>query len=87
MPRDQRKVDPKSVAGLPRARRPTSRQARWRERQRNGHRIFRIEAIEHDVINALIESKRLDERAALDHRAVENALAAVLQEWAARWSR
>src|SRR5262245_7690676 len=89
MPREQRRIDSKceSVADFPRPRRPTSRHPPWRERQRNGHAIFKSEADHDAIVVALIEAGRIDERAALDHRAVEAALAAVLQEWAARWSR
>jgi hypothetical protein len=51
------KLDPPTHPPPPEsARRATSRQQRWRIRQRNGHRIFKVEAIEHDIINALIET-------------------------------
>ena len=41
---------------------------------------------EHAVAAALIESGRLDERQALDREAVQQALGAVIADWARRWA-
>src|SRR5262245_36407986 len=84
MPREQRKVEPKSVADLPRARRFTSRQARWRERQRNGHAIFKIGADHDAIVLGLIESGRISEADSLDRRHAERAISTVLEDFARR---
>lgn len=65
--------------------RPATRQARWRERQRKGRAIFRIEADHDSVLLALIETGRISEADALDRRKVEAALATVLADFGRRW--
>src|SRR5262247_1801554 len=64
-----------------------ARQRRARERARNGKCILRLEIDEHLVAAALIESHRLTEDQALDRRTVEREVAAILEQWAARWPR
>ena len=65
--------------------RAADRQRRARERRKRGLACFKIEA-EHDaLVEAAIRAGILTEDEALHPRAVERALTAVLQEWAARW--
>jgi hypothetical protein len=61
------------------------RSARYRARQHNGVRIFRLEADHDKLVTALLESGRLTEVQALSHARVEKELAAVLTAWAKRW--
>jgi hypothetical protein len=58
--------------------RPPTRQGRWRQRQRNGCSIYRVELHVAPVIEALIRSQRLTEADTLQHEQVERALAAGL---------
>ena len=68
-----------------RRRRISARQARWRERQRAGRAIFRVEADHDALVLALIETGRICERDTLERRKVEAALADVLHEFGRRW--
>jgi hypothetical protein len=61
------------------------RQARWRERQRDGRACYRLELSRDRVIEALLASGRLSEDAALRREQVERELACVIDEWAGRW--
>ena len=72
-----RRADRRSAAAV--------RQRRARERRKRGQIVLRIAVPEHDVIEALLRSKRLSEDQALRRAQVETAAAAVLQDWAARW--
>jgi hypothetical protein len=60
--------------------RPLTRQGRWRQRQRNGTVIYRIELRLDPVIEALIASERLSEGNALQHRQVEIAIGRVVED-------
>jgi hypothetical protein len=62
-----------------------ARQARHRERQRNGVRVFRLEANYDLVVSGLIDSGRISERAALDHRNIERVLSEMLTAWGKEW--
>jgi hypothetical protein len=61
------------------------RQARFRERQRDGRGVFRLELHHDQIVEALLVSRRLSEDAALRREMVERALANVITEWAHRW--
>jgi hypothetical protein len=56
---------------------PSSRKQRWRQRQRNGHAIYRLDLNTTDVITALIAAGRLTEAEAERHELVESAIAAL----------
>jgi len=62
------------------------RQALARQRRRDGERVYRVAAHD-DVIEALIRAGRLDERTALDHYAVEQAIGEVVAVWSQKWLR
>jgi hypothetical protein len=62
--------------------RPPTRQGRWRQRQRNGCAIYRLELHVEPIIDALIRSQRLGEADALQHAKVEQALAILVEDWA-----
>jgi hypothetical protein len=59
----------------------------YRQRQRAGLAVFRVTALEYDLVQAMIEAERLSVADALDRRRVEHALAALVAEWSARWLR
>jgi hypothetical protein len=63
----------------------SERKRRTRERAAAGRACATVEYDEQSVIETLIASELLTESAALDKRAVAKALAAVIEEWAARW--
>jgi hypothetical protein len=61
---------------------PAVRAREYRLRQKLGRRVFRLVLDEFAVIQAVLDAGRLSEEEALDHAAVETALAAVLESWA-----
>jgi hypothetical protein len=71
----------------PPARRAASRarQAKWRERVREGRACYRLDLNCERVVWALIESGRLSEDAALRRSEIERELAAVVEQWADLW--
>jgi hypothetical protein len=62
-----------------------ARQARHRARQRNGIRVFKLEANYDLILCGLIDSRRISERDALDQHAVERVLSEMLTEWGQHW--
>jgi hypothetical protein len=62
-----------------------ARQARHRARRRNGTRVFKLEANRDLIVGGLIDSGRISERDALDHRNVERILSDMLTEWGQHW--
>ena len=79
------KLDPPVV------RRPaTVRQRKLRERRKNGVRVYRHEladrAVEGLIMKFILEGK-LSEAQALDHRCIERAIAAFVEEEGFRFSR
>ena len=70
----------------PEKRRATrARQRRHRERQRNGRRIFKLEADYALVVGGLIDAGKISESDALDHRKVEAVLSEMLTTWGESW--
>jgi hypothetical protein len=65
--------------------RPFTRQARWRQRQRNGSAVYKLELRREPIITALIASGRLSEREAEQHQVIEVAITHVVKDWAERW--
>ena len=61
-----------------------ARQRRYRRRQADGQAVYRVPGGD-DILLALLVSGRLSEAGALDRAQVEQALGAVLKEWARRW--
>ena len=61
------------------------RQARCRKRRRSGLLVLKVEVPEVDTIEALLDSHRLGEAAALDKARVEEAIGQLLADWARRW--
>jgi hypothetical protein len=57
----------------------------YRARQRAGLAVLRVTIPQYEVTEFLIASGRLSEAEALDRRRVENAVAEVVVELAARW--
>jgi hypothetical protein len=53
-----------------------ARKARHRARQRKGERVFKLVANEQLILSGLIDSGKISERAALEHRNVERVLSA-----------
>jgi hypothetical protein len=60
----------------------TARQARWRQRQRDGKAVYSVE-VGHEVLSLLIEFNWLLDRDAEDRDAVGRALSAFLEDCAA----
>jgi len=60
------------------------RQRAYRERRRNGERVVSVRVTD-EIVEALIVSQRLGDKASLDRRKLAVELAKVLQEWAGRW--
>lgn len=61
------------------------KQRRYRRRQRRDLRVYKVEAPEHCVLSALLESGRLSEAEALDKRRVEKALSEIIIDFSKRW--
>jgi hypothetical protein len=61
------------------------RQRRARARRRRGVMTFRVEANEHRLAEALIESGRLTEALALERPQIERELAKLIDDWIRRW--
>jgi hypothetical protein len=87
------KLDPPTIPTVvaQRARTPAARrQARVRERRKNGVHVYRQElsdrAVEGLIMKFILEGK-LSEAQALEHRCIEHAIAAFLEEEGFRWSR
>jgi hypothetical protein len=65
---------------------PLTRQGRWRQRQRAGCAIFKLELHVAPVIEALIRSGMLSETEALQHHLVETAIACAFErDWVTCW--
>ena len=60
------------------------RQRDYRERRRNGERVVSVRVTD-QIIEALIVSQRLNDKASLNRQKLAAELANVLQEWATRW--
>jgi hypothetical protein len=75
----------RSSSAAVRQARVRARKARHRARQRNGIRVFKLEASYDLVVGGLIDSGRISERDALDHDKVERVLSAMLTEWGQYW--
>jgi hypothetical protein len=58
---------------------------KYRQRQRDGVILLRIEAKEADLVEALIASERLNDVQSLDRAELERAAGDVLREWCQRW--
>jgi hypothetical protein len=54
-------------------------------RRATGLCVYRVVAVPHSVINALIETDRINEADALDRRKVEFALAELISDFGKRW--
>jgi hypothetical protein len=71
------------------ARPPPSRAAvrsrRTRARAKAGRAVYAVEAVEHELAEALIRSGRLTEVQVLDRGTVQRELALLIADWAARW--
>jgi len=63
------------------------RQRRARAHRRAGEVPYRLWLPQWDIVEALLRSGRLTEAEALRRPLVEQALASVLAEWAARWRK
>jgi hypothetical protein len=61
------------------------KQRRYRQRLRDNAVVVRAWAVPGKVITALINSGRLDEKAALDPKQIGYASMAVLNEWSKEW--
>jgi hypothetical protein len=88
-PPARRRRDPRSRAERRHVRLTDERdrQRRYRARRKAGKVCFSIAAPENQLIEALLRTSRLTEEEALDHARVEAALADVLVDWAARWTK
>jgi len=64
-----------------------ARKARHRARQRRGERVFKRVADEQLIVSGLVDSGKISERDALEHRNVERVLSAMLTEWGRHWAR
>jgi hypothetical protein len=64
-----------------------ARQARHRERRREGIRVFTLEARYDLIVGGLIDAGRISERDALDHCNIERVLSEMLTEWGRRYWR
>jgi hypothetical protein len=67
-----------------------ARQARVRQRRRDGVRVYKLEISDRAVeglITQLVTTRSLTEREALDHQRVEAELARLLEQQGERWSR
>jgi hypothetical protein len=62
-----------------------TRQKQYRDRIRRGRAIFKIEADEVPVVQALLNVGWLTPEEALDRRLVHEALEQVLIDWARHW--
>ena len=69
------------------AARSAARKRRFRQRQKAGAVILRVEICEHALAEALICSGRLSETAALDRGATEREAARIISEWSQHWLR
>lgn len=61
------------------------RKRRFRERQKAGAVVLRIEICEHQLAEALIVSGRLSDAEAMHRAELERAAAAILEQWAHSW--
>jgi hypothetical protein len=66
-------------------RRAAERQRRSRARRRRGRVILKVEADEFELVEALMQAGRLDERDGLNRARVEQAVARLISDWASRW--
>ena len=62
------------------------RMRRHRARERNGRVVLRIEAVELDLVHALIASGALAHGDADDRHKVERAVERLLSDWSAAWA-
>jgi len=69
----------------PDRRKARERQARARQRRRDGRRSVRFDVDYASAVTALIDSRRLTEGEALKHANVERAVSVVVAEWTRRW--
>jgi hypothetical protein len=76
---------PDGGAAMARVSASAAKQRRYRARRRAGAVVLRGVALPYEVVAALIESGRLDEKSALDRGQVGKAAIAVLSEWAKNW--
>lgn len=63
------------------------RQRAYRRRQATGEVVLEVTVGEHDVAAALVASGWLSPLVALDRHAVEHAIGAMLNDWAAAWRK
>jgi hypothetical protein len=66
------------------------RQARVRARRRNGQHVYKLEIADRameGLLEMMLRMGRLSESDTLDHGCIETALARLLEEQGARWSR
>lgn len=63
---------------------PAARQRLYRKRDCNGERVFPV-VVGGRVIEALLASGRLTDKASRNRKKVSQQLAAVLAAWAGRW--
>lgn len=66
---------------------PAQRQKLRRARARRGKAVLRPSVDYFAFIDVLLESTRLTEQEALDRRKVDEAAAAVLEDWIAKWRK
>jgi hypothetical protein len=64
-----------------------ARWRRWHERHKQGRALLQIEVDPHAIADALIDSARLTAEQTGSRRMVQQALADVVAEWAARWCK
>jgi len=60
---------------------------RYRRRLRDGVIVLKVEVVEGELAEALIDSERLTETESTQREALARAAAEVLTEWVARWRR
>ena len=91
------KLDPPPIptvvaeaTNFPRRSPAARRQARVRERRRNGQHVYKLVISDSSVgglVTQMVATGQLTETEALDHQRVEAELARLLEEQGARWSR
>jgi hypothetical protein len=69
------------------AARSVARKRRFRQRQKAGAVVLRIEVCEHALAEAMIVSGRMSETAALSRDATEREVSRIIGEWMAHWSQ
>ena len=63
------------------------RQRRIRQRKRRGLVVLQIEVHEHRLLDALLQTRRLNEEASRRRSLVEREVGHLLDDWARRWAR